>query len=57
MRHHLVRLISVAAGILVAATPALAAIPDIRVAEPSSLTVFALGIGAAGLYKLLRRRR
>jgi hypothetical protein len=55
MRNPVALLASVILGLLLAASPALA--PEAQVPGPSSLALVAAGIGAAGLYALLKRRR
>jgi hypothetical protein len=55
MRGHIMTFLGALAGIALAASPALASAASVP--EPSSLTLVAVGAGAVGLYKLLRRRR
>ena len=53
MRNLAAVLVSVTLGVLSSASPAFA---PTQVPEPSSLALVAVGVGAAGLYALLKRR-
>lgn len=54
MRNYAALLVSVMLGVFLGPSPAFA---PVAVPEPSSLALVAAGIGAAGLYAILKRRR